>query len=665
MKKTVSQHLSLWLFTIVSSTVCGQALQVPFEVSTPMFWIEAQQTQGKLILKEHITSQVLAEKPWYASREMNHNPSFPIDESLPPIQFHLPQDVAEQYSIFVVYKTEHQQHEQNLWTLSKEKIQLPLIVATNQRLADYTGGQFRSYPERITSQRVKIHYYQHYKKLEAPTGEVGDSTIYTLNLGKRTEGLPPLNFKGDISEVIIYNRVLSAVEMQQIASYLAIKYGVSLHQMAFKNYYDRKGDIIWDYKKHEAYNQNITAVGKTNLGNLRQLKSTNSNDEQVIAMELQSAGGQELPDDFFVFWSDNGKALKVAKQREGQPKGIARVWRMDTPNKVKALNMTSQLSAISPSKSSQSSQETPDYYWLVMNTEDTFSPEGTQYFRLGEVESADNVTVDNILSPSVSSAEGQYFTIWQAPEMFGHLDLVAGRCKDNQDGKVRFNMIGGVAPFQIQVKNLDRPSVSWQWKATSHRDEKPLHLPSGKYAYSITDAENHQYKGEVYISDEDAPLPDLNQEYLIKTPILLNPSRALPQEHYRYEWYQDGVLVSENPTYLLHQSGNYELRLRNASECQSVTAFKAFTTDVDSIEPKIVVYPNPSKDGYFSVAASFPKAVSGSLQIYSNEGKLITQQAYHNETQWLYEGSLSVSGVYYIKIQSSLGTETKKLIIHK
>lgn len=665
MKKTVSQHLSLWLFTIVSSTVCGQALQVPFEVSTPMFWIEAQQTQGKLILKEHITSQVLAEKPWYANREMNHNPSFPIDESLPSIEFHLPQDVAEQYSIFVVYKTEHQQHEQNLWTLSKEKKQLPLIVATNQRLADYTGGQFRTYPERITSQRVKIHYYQHYKKLEAPTGEAGDSTIYTLNLGKRTEGLPPLNFKGDISEVIIYNRVLSAVEMQQIASYLAIKYGVSLHQMTFKNYYDRKGDIIWDYKKHEAYNQNITAVGKTNLGNLRQLKSTNSNDEQVIAMELQTADGQELPDDFFVFWSDNGKALKVAKQREGQPKGIARVWRMDTPNEVKALNMTSQLSAISPSKSSQSSQETPDYYWLVMNTEDTFSPEGTQYFRLGEVESADNVTVDNILSPSVSSTEGQYFTIWQAPEMFGHLDLVAGRCKGHQDGKVRFNMIGGVAPFQIQVKNLDRPSVSWQWKATSHRDEKPLHLPSGKYAYSITDAENHQYKGEVYISDEDAPLPDLNQEYLIKTPILLNPSRALPQEHYRYEWYQDGVLVSENPTYLLHQSGNYELRLRNASGCQSVTAFKAFTTDVDSVEPKIVVYPNPSKDGYFSVAASFPKAVSGSLQIYSNEGKLITQQAYHNESQWLYEGSLSVSGVYYIKIQSSLGTETKKLIIHK
>lgn len=665
MKKTVSQHLSLWLFTIVSSTVCGQALQVPFEVSTPMFWIEAQQTQGKLILKEHITSQVLAEKPWYASREMNHNPSFPIDESLPPIQFHLPQDVAEQYSIFVVYKTEHQQHEQNLWTLSKEKIQLPLIVATNQRLADYTGGQFRTYPERVTSQRVKIHYYQHYKKLESLMGEAGDSTIYTLNLGKRAEGLPPLNFKGDISEVIIYNRVLSAVEMQQIASYLAIKYGVSLHQMAFKNYYDRKGDIIWDYKKHEAYNQNITAVGKTNLGNLRQLKSTNSNDEQVIAMELQTADGQELPDDFFVFWSDNGKALKVAKQREGQPKGIARVWRMDTPNEVKALNMTSQLSAISPSKSSQSSQETPDYYWLVMNTEDTFSPEGTQYFRLGEVESADNVTVDNILSPLVSSTEGQYFTIWQAPEMFGHLDLVAGRCKDNQDGKVRFNMIGGVAPFQIQVKNLDRPSVSWQWKATSHRDEKPLHLPSGKYAYSITDAENHQYKGEVYISDEDAPLPDLNQEYLIKTPILLNPSRALPQEHYRYEWYQDGILVSENPTYLLHQSGNYELRLRNASGCQSVTTFKAFTTDVDSVAPKIIVYPNPSKDGYFSVAASFPKAVSGSLQIYSNEGKLIMQQTYHNETQWLYEGSLSVSGVYYIKIQSSLGTETKKLIIHK
>lgn len=662
MKKTISQYLSLWLFSIASSVAWGQALQVPFEVATPMFWIEAQQTEGKLILKEHITSQVLAEKPWYASREMNYNPSFPIDESLLPIQFHLPQDAAEQYSIFVVYKTEHPQHEQNLWTLSKDTMQLPLIAATNQRLADYTTGQFRTYPEEITKQRVKIHYYQHYKKLESLMKEGEGSSIYTLNLGKRAEGLPPLNFKGDISEVIIYNRILSAVEMQQVASYLAIKYGVSLHQMAFKNYYDRRGDIIWDYKKHEAYNQNITAVGKTKLGNLRQLKSTNANDEQVITMVLQPTDGQELPDDFFVFWSDNGKALKVAKQREGQPKGIARIWRMDTPNEAKILNMTSQLSAVSPS---QSSQETPDYYWLVMNTEDTFTPEGTQYFRLGEVESADHITVDNILSQSGSSAEGQYFTIWQAPEMFGHLDIVPGRCKGHQDGKVRFNMIGGVAPFQIQVKNLDRSSVSWQWKTASHRDEKPLHLPSGKYAYSITDAENHQYKGEVYISDEDAPLPDLNQEYLIKTPILLNPNRALPQEHYHYEWYQDGVLVSQNPTYLLHQSGNYELRLRNTSGCQSVTAFKAFTTDVDSVEPKLLVYPNPSKDGNFSVAASFPKAVSGLLQIYSNEGRLITQQAYHNEVQWLYEGHLSVSGVYFIKIQSSLGTETKKLIIHR
>lgn len=662
MKKTISQYLSLWLFSIASSVAWGQALQVPFEVATPMFWIEAQQTEGKLILKEHITSQVLAEKPWYASREMNYNPSFPIDESLPPIQFHLPQDAAEQYSIFVVYKTEHPQHEQNLWTLSKDTMQLPLIAATNQRLADYTIGQFRTYPEEITKQRVKIHYYQHYKKLESLMKEGEGSSIYTLNLGKRAEGLPPLNFKGYISEVIIYNRILSAVEMQQVASYLAIKYGVSLHQMAFKNYYDRRGDIIWDYKKHEAYNQNITAVGKTKLGNLRQLKSTNANDEQVITMALQPTDGQELPDDFFVFWSDNGKALKVAKQREGQPKGIARIWRMDTPNEAKILNMTSQLSAVSPS---QSSQETPDYYWLVMNTEDTFRPEGTQYFRLGEVESADHITVDNILSQSGSSAEGQYFTIWQAPEMFGHLDIVPGRCKGHQEGKVRFNMIGGVAPFQIQVKNLDSSSVSWQWKTASHRDEKPLHLPSGKYAYSITDAENHQYKGEVYISDEDAPLPDLNQEYLIKTPILLNPNRALPQEHYHYEWYQDGVLVSQNPTYLLHQSGNYELRLRNTSGCQSVTAFKAFTTDVDSIEPKLLVYPNPSKDGNFSVAASFPKAVSGLLQIYSNEGRLITQQAYHNEVQWLYEGHLSVSGVYFIKIQSSLGTETKKLIIHR
>lgn len=663
MKKTISQ-LFLYLLTTINSILWGQDKQSPFGVSSPMFWIEAQQTQGKLILKEHISAKILAEKPWNEASEINYNPSFSVNESLAPIQFPLSQETAEQYSIFVVYQPENQKHEQNIWTLSSNQSRHPLLMVTNHRLADYTGGQFRSYPEKITQQKVKIHYYQHYKKLgETPeeSNKNTSSTLYTLSLGKQAEGLPPLNFKGNISEVIIYNRVLSILEMQQVASYLAIKYGVSLHQMAFRNYYNRKGDIIWDYKKHKSYNQNITAVGRTDLGNLHQPKSLNSNDEQVIAMELHPTTEQGIPNDFFVFWSDNGKELKVTKQREGQPKGISRVWQLDTSHsEIAALNIASNLSVISPLPQNS----TEDYYWLVTNSEDTFNPESAQYFRLGKIANSDNVTIKNITKQfPQSSTEALYFTIWQAPEMFAHLDIISGKCKSHQESQVRFNMIGGIAPFQIQVKNLDKPSFSWQWKSTKNKDEKPLHLASGKYAYSITDAHNRQYMGEVYISDDDAPKPTLNQEYLVKNPIVLNPNQELPQDNYAYEWYREGVLVSQKPTYLLHQPGNYELRLRNASGCQSVTAFKALNTEENHIQSEISLYPNPSKDGYFKVMASFPKTTSGLLQVYTGDGRLITQQVYYNESQWLYDGHLSVSGVYFIKIQSSLGTETKKLIV--
>lgn len=61
--------------------------------------------------------------------------------------------------------------------------------------------------------------------------------------------------------------------------------------------------------------------------------------------------------------------------------------------------------------------------------------------------------------------------------------------------------------------------------------------------------------------------------------------------------------------------------------------------------------------------ASFPKAVNGSLQIHSAEGRLLKEHRFYNEQQIHFADQISVSGVYFITIQTSLGKETKKLII--
>ena len=68
------------------------------------------------------------------------------------------------------------------------------------------------------------------------------------------------------------------MEMQQVASYLSIKYGVSLSQTEYKNYYNSRGEKIWNYTEHKEFNQNITAVGKDKEGEISQMANRNSNE---------------------------------------------------------------------------------------------------------------------------------------------------------------------------------------------------------------------------------------------------------------------------------------------------------------------------------------------------------------------------------------------------
>lgn len=278
--------------------------EIPFGVERPLYWLEAKQEGNQVILNENISQKKLLSKAIAQAKKTNNFPSFPL-ETKDYLSFSLSQETAERYSIFMVYEPDNAQIEQNLWTLSKVNSQEALMIATNQRLADYTGEQFRSYPEKLNAEKVKIHYYQHYKKLENKSQkekvETPSTNNYTLNLGQKIGSIPSESFTGKISEVLIYDRVLSTIEMQQVASYLAMKYGVSLHQNHYKNYYNPSGEKIWDYEKHKEFNQNITGLGRFEKGNLSQSQSKNSNDEQVVGMRFSSKENQEIPNETAVF----------------------------------------------------------------------------------------------------------------------------------------------------------------------------------------------------------------------------------------------------------------------------------------------------------------------------------------------------------------------------
>jgi len=78
-------------------------------------------------------------------------------------------------------------------------------------------------------------------------------------------------FKGYIPELIIYERALSKQQINQVQSYLSIKYGTTLEG----SYYSSKGEVIWDKNDNllKKFHNRVCAIGKDSISGLFQPKS--------------------------------------------------------------------------------------------------------------------------------------------------------------------------------------------------------------------------------------------------------------------------------------------------------------------------------------------------------------------------------------------------------
>lgn len=650
------KHILLLIFCLAvgNHRLKAQTKNYPAGIAEPYLWIKSTDSTdaNRYAITDHIHKTTYKATKALQIEYLNQHPLF---QYTPDLDFstYIKASQAEQLSLFIVYGTTQRDKEQMLWSLSQGA--MPKLAATTLRLADLETKKYRAYPKSLMPAEYKIHYYQHRKTY----GKNKNPLVWSL--GQVLEGLPPQSFNGTIAEVLVYDRVLSPMEMQQVASYLGIKYGISLSQLEYKNYYNSQGDKIWDYQSHQSYNQNITAVGSDLLGQINQPKSQNANDEQVVSMFLEPINANSVPDNYFVFWSDNGKPLKIKKQQEGQPKGLERKWVLDKPQREN-LKLSWHFNPQKILKDNNtSSEDSKRYYWLVVDTAKGFKyqPQSTQYFRLQSIEDENPIEFKDWYQ--FKNAQIGY-TIWEAPEMFAHLDITESQCSKPQSGRVQWHMVGGTAPYDLELISLDDAKKTYHWTENKARGSRQMALSSGKYRYQIKDKNNQIYTQEFYLSDQDMPQPEFNEEYILKGSLVMDLDQYLPKGTYNVEWYHDGQLVSTDKKLLVNQTGDYQVRIRNAKGCQSLSKFSVLGT-AQTQEAKMVLYPNPSLDGHYQLLASFPKTTSGTLSIYNMAGQQLHQETFYNLSQYQYEGYIHQSGVYVIQIKTTFGTTTHKLIV--
>ena len=180
------------------------------------------------------------------------------------------------------------------------------------------------------------------------------------------------DFDGRIAEVLIYNALLPDALRQQVESYLAIKYGLTLTNA----YLNSAANIV--YAADATYNNNIVGLAKDADGSLDQRISRSVDDDSGLILSTDvnftnsnSSHSDILADkDFILLGHDNGSAIatQTSELSAGFDKRLIREWKVQNTNSVTAINLNfGTLPALTTGES----------YVLIGNSDGDFSTGNT------------------------------------------------------------------------------------------------------------------------------------------------------------------------------------------------------------------------------------------------------------------------------------------------
>ncbi|MBK6995182.1 MAG: hypothetical protein IPH31_09730, partial [Lewinellaceae bacterium] len=239
-----------------------------------------------------------------------------------------------------------------------------------------------------------------------PGSYTGTFTSHTdLNYVGAVHGLASSGGSG-LAEMIVYRdaSTMTVQQVQQIESYLALKYGITLDQTTPRDYLASDGSEMWDANGNVAHRFNVAGLGRDDAQILHQKQSKSVNPSQFITFAMGdsiAASNANNPKNitnnksFLVWGDDNGNRFNsVAITGSSNVTGrMGRVWRVDKTNWADQ-NITFKAAGY------------PNRYLLIHNTSASFASAPTQEILLDGTGTA---TFNSSLLP-----DGAYFTIGDA-----------------------------------------------------------------------------------------------------------------------------------------------------------------------------------------------------------------------------------------------------------
>ncbi len=354
-------------------------------------------------------------------------------------------------------------------------------------------------------------------------------------------------YNGDIAEVAMYATDLTPIQRQQIQSYLALKWGISLDQSVPTNYLASDGSIYWDVAASGVYTHNIAGIAYDLSAGLNQKQSrsvntTNSGNIVTIGLGAIAATNADnasvlTVDRSAMVWSDNGEASQFATALTGPGSTIlnnrmTRVWRVQENGTVGSVQVAiPATTGLGPT------------VYLVVSDDDTIDA-SDDYLPL----SLHTVGSTNYLAANVNFDAGQYFTFATYVAAPGGIvpDLKLWLKADNGTGVPVNNTVG-----------------TWYDQSIWNNHGAPTGQPMLTYGLNYNPAVYYNSATATFLDGHNMP-NTLNGEYTIVTVARMEGGRnrrlfASQQGNVILGYYnnkEDVIFLDGNPNLLVGQNAN-------------------------------------------------------------------------------------------------------------
>ncbi|MBO3698907.1 hypothetical protein [Roseivirga sp. E12] len=245
-----------------------------------------------------------------------------------------------------------------------------------------------------------------------------DAGLGTYNYTLGDDDTGGNDFVGFLGDVIAYQGSFTGTERQQIETYLAIKYGVTIDQTSATNYLFSDGStVIWNATTNTAYNDDIAGIGRDDASCFSQKQSASINTDDILTVGLGSVAVDNASNvnsftddgDYLIWGNDGGSTNQANDNTSDIPSSLAsrmeRIWKVQDNGTVGSTELQFDLAALGYSTADASA-----YSLLIGNTATMAD---------ATIVTGGTFNGDVLSFSGVDLTDGQFFTIGTAFETCG------------------------------------------------------------------------------------------------------------------------------------------------------------------------------------------------------------------------------------------------------